>query len=185
VTADALFPLDTPDVALPRPLPGPAPLPVPETETERSMLDRLARHYGESINGAPKWVFATQVRTKPGYYTERIADAVAVGVWQSTKHEVRGFEVKVTRSDWLREKRAPEKCEPVKRYCDRWYLVIPSSAIIREGEVPEDWGVLVRHGAGLRELRRARKLTPEPMSHGFTVCLLRAAAQTAAARGRA
>ena len=58
-----------------------------------------------------------------------------------------GFEVKVSRSDFLNELKAPDKAESIKKYCSHWYLVANSESVVkgRGGviDLPEDWGLII------------------------------------------
>lgn len=69
--------------------------------------------------------------------------------------EILGFEVKVSRSDWLSELKKPEKADSLARYCDRWYLVISDPKIVKDGELPPTWGLLCRKGDRLVEVVKA------------------------------
>lgn len=82
---------------------------VPETKIgSAEVLAALAyRHEEFGYNGVPiHWVFATEVQRETGVYsdTQRF-DAVAVGLVPSVKYARVVYEVKVSRSDWLREQR--------------------------------------------------------------------------------
>lgn len=65
-----------------------------------------------------------------------------------------GFEVKHTRSDWLREVREPLKSLPLQQAVDSWYVVAPRE-VVKAGELPAGWGLLVPSGETLRVLVRA------------------------------
>jgi hypothetical protein len=100
----------------------------------------------------------------------------------SSGHVVHGFEVKVSRSDWLTELKDPEKAEAFKPYCDHWWLVTPTADIVR-GDLPEGWGHLVtstREGGSFLRIRKsAPRLAREPMPFEMTAAWLRATAKTA------
>lgn len=163
--------------------PEPTPeAPDPTRWTERMMLDLLRKRYSTKPGNGPRYVFAEHVRNYcgfAGYRTTtplRTADALAVDLWPSSGHPVHGFEVKVSRSDWLTELRDPEKAEAFKRYCTHWWLVVPDAAIVRD-DLPSDWGLLVVAGDSLRARRPAPRLTPDPMPIEMTAAWLRAAAR--------
>ena len=100
-------------------------------------------------------------------------------LWEAQGMELSGFEVKVSRSDWLHELTDPTKADANKRYCDRWWLVVPDKSIVR-GVLPHDWGLLAVGGNGrLRIVKRAPKLDPEPIPATFRAALIRAVAKTA------
>ena len=168
---------------------GPAP-PTPAKWTERRMLDLLAQRYDVDQGNGPRYVFAEHVRSEAGFgsyrdyrrgvvrTTLRTADAIAVDLWPSSGNLVHGFEVKVSRSDWLAELRDPEKAEAFRPYCNHWWLVVPDADIVRD-DLPDGWGLLVAGKNGLRARRTAPELERQPMSPGMTASLLRAAVKTA------
>lgn len=85
----------------------------------------------------------------------RRIDAVAVGMWTRTEHLVHGFEIKASRSDLVKELRDPQKSEPARRLCDRWWLVLADQKLLGDDPVPDGWGVLYASGRGLRVLTQA------------------------------
>jgi hypothetical protein len=148
--------------------------------TERIMLDRLRRRYVTVHGNGPRWVYATHVPDAPGFAARRTADAVAMDMWNSKGLELHGHEVKISRSDWLRELRDPDKATAIGRYCDRWWLVVPDLAIVKAGELPPDWGLLLCSEVGVRAVQPARKRQPVPVDRGFMAAMARAVAKTAA-----
>lgn len=134
-------------------------------DTASGILERLDRSYM-----APEWVVMREVAPVTGGGT-RYADAVAVNTYSSRGYAIHGFEVKVSRADWLRELRAPEKAEPVMRYCDAWFVVTPKD-IVKDGELPVGWGHLVATPRGLRRAAPSR-LKPQAITRAFFVSLVR------------
>lgn len=161
----------------------PEPEPLTEKHTEASMLHRIRQRYTVTSQGTgSRYLFATHVRDGAGF-DRRTADAVVLDTWQGGarmghQHPMDGFEVKVSRSDWLRELKDPSKATAVARYCLRWWLVIPSADMVRPGELPDDWGLLVCHGLGLRATKHAPLRKPEDPPRGFWVAFSRAAVKT-------
>lgn len=80
---------------------------------------------------AESYALFSQVRNSIGFVRHaRYADALALGLWQSRGLLLYGFEIKSTRSDWLRELKDPEKQElGVLQYCDHWYLVTDEKVV--------------------------------------------------------
>lgn len=76
--------------------------------TSAQVLDAIAtRHPMDGFGGKPgRWVFVREVQAETGQYsdTQRF-DAVAIGLVPSVKYARVVYEVKVSRSDWLRELR--------------------------------------------------------------------------------
>ena len=107
----------------------------------------------------------------------RYADAVAVGLWASHGHAIEGFEIKVSRSDWLNELKQPEKSEPVARYCNRWWLTCTPGVAVAD-ELPPGWGMLeLQSGGTLRVKVQAAKKEPVPVTLGFFASLIRRGAE--------
>lgn len=141
-----------------------------ERMTEAKVLAKLkARYSGDA------WAFMTHVPNATGARKSRTADALAMGLWPSRGLNLHGFEVKVSRSDWLGELKKPDKAEPIARYCDRWWLVAGGVGVVLPGELPDTWGLLVVKGARIVCEREAPELTPEPIDRRFLAGLLRGA----------
>lgn len=154
--------------------------------TERSMLNLLLERYTEFRRGTltDRWVRAEHVKSGMGYSSgQRTADFVAAdkrpGIPYGTTLALIGHEVKVSRADWLTELKDLDKSHAIKRYMHHWYLVVPDAAIVKPGELPEGWGLLVAGGTGLRAKVKAPRLAPEPAPLDFTISLMSAAAKTA------
>lgn len=136
--------------------------------TESDVLDLLAQRYQP-----PAWAFLRQVRNATGYDRQiRTADAVAMGLWPSRGLELLGFEVKVSRADWLRELRDPKKAEDIFRFMDGWYIVA-APGIIEPGELPATWGLLVPRGKRLVAQVEAPKLDSQAVDRLFLASLCR------------
>lgn len=125
---------------------------------------------------APAWALMFEVADATGARHTRWADAVAMGLWPSRGIHLHGMEVKVSRSDWIKERKNPAKAESVSKHCDYWWLVVSDGAIVQDGELPDTWGLLVLSGKGkLVTAREALKRTPEPLTPFFVAALLRSA----------
>lgn len=134
--------------------------------TTAHVRDLLRKRYA-----APEWAFMEEVAPATGGNT-RYADAVAMNLWNSRGHVVCGFEIKVSRSDWLRELKDAAKAEPVFRYCDQWWIVAPKG-VVRDGELPPTWGLLEVTAAQVRQVVLAPKLSPVPLTREFFASLMR------------
>lgn len=154
--------------------------------TEAHMLGLLNQRYGLKTNDSlPRWIYAEHVPLFDEQY--RIIDAVALDCHNvpynqrpavevspyhvrrmELPHDVHGFEVKVSRSDWLSEYRTGGKKSSVwQKHCSHFWLVIPSMDIIREDEVPEHWGILVGTKR-LRIYRPAQRILRQKMNEDLT-----------------
>lgn len=117
-------------------------------------------------------VYLTEVTVPNG---NRRADAVHIGLWSSRgSGTIEVCELKVSRADWLVELNNPGKAEAWWPYCHTFWLVVPHEGIVRDGELPKGWGLMMPGGRGRRfkvlikpEEREAR-ITP-----GLLVTLLK------------
>lgn len=137
----------------------------------------IARHFP-----APEYVVLYEVRDDAGLRAQRSADAVAMSVWPSRGLSVHGVEVKVQRSDFLRELRNPEKSAPIQRYCDYWWIATSDESVAQVEQIPETWGLLVLRGGKLAVAKPAPKLESEPLTRGFVAMLLRSATHDVVAK---
>ena len=151
--------------------------PEPIKYTERDVLDHLRRRYTHTAGNGERYVLAEHVRDH-GAGAKRTADLMVRDVWDSTGHVLHGFEVKVSRSDWLSELRDPSKAERFKRHCDYWWLAVSDVSIVRD-DLPDGWGLVVISGDSMRIRTRAKRLVPEPMPTEMRVSLERSIAKTA------
>ena len=93
--------------------------------TERVLLEALRVRYPEN-----SYAYFPHLREHTGGGPTRIGDAVVFGLWPSRGMQVEGFEVKISRSDWLRELKDPSKAESIFKYCDLWWLVAGDDKIV-------------------------------------------------------
>jgi hypothetical protein len=148
--------------------------------TEAEVLDVLALRYGQRSGNGPAWAFVPHVRNgagwggSTGYGGLRTCNALALSMYTSTGFALIGHEVKVSRSDWLRELKDPSKAGAFRRYCERWWLVAPDG-VADPGEMPAGWGLLVVKNGRARQRVAAPKLEAEPLPRGMVVALTRAA----------
>lgn len=122
-----------------------------------------------------EWVIVSEVRNRAGYDANRTVDAVAMNMWPSRGLRLHGFEIKVSRSDWLRELKEPAKADAFSGLVDFWWLVVSDPAIVREGELPDGWGLLVPKGPGLGVETQAMKRKGVDVTRGFLAAMLRRA----------
>lgn len=108
--------------------------------------------------GPPEHCFLSEVRNSTGHArTPRTADALAFSLWPSRGLELHGFEIKVSRGDWLRELKNPAKADAIATYCDRWWIVAGDDKVVvsPEEELPKTWGLLVASDKGLKTVKAA------------------------------
>lgn len=167
--------------------------PTPPKLSESVVADLLRqRHAHPGNGGSGRFVFARQVRSDSGFAGERTDDtgnvstlrtfdAVAIGLWQSSRHAVHVFEIKVSRSDWLRELADPDKTAAALAIAEYFWIVAPAG-IVKLTELGDGWGLIEVHGDGdakpwrMRATKRATALRPPSttLPRGFVTALLRA-----------
>lgn len=144
-----------------------------DRERTAELLAALARRILGPEGQGHRAVAIDEVRASvsPG---SRTADLLSLGLWTSRGFLFEGWELKVSRSDWLNELNAPEKADAVARYCDRWWLVtLPD--IVGAGELPSTWGHMIRNGRRWTCAQEPTALDPEPIPRDFLAALLRRA----------
>lgn len=148
--------------------------------TEAKMLDLLRQKYTRvrPYTDADRYVRAAHVPRPSGYgMAQRIADYLVLDTY--TPQRLIGFEVKVSRSDWLVELRNPLKADEWRRYCHQWFLVVPDMAIVRE-ELPPGWGAMSIDKTGaLRVRQQSPAQEPLPMPLDVLCQFSRSVAKTA------
>lgn len=168
MSADALFagfePVETPK-------------PKPIKATERDVLDALRRRYTMAAGNGERYVLAEHVRDH-GAFARRTADLMVRDTWDSSGMALHGFEVKVSRSDWLAELKDPTKAERFLRHCDYWWLAVSDASIVRD-DLPDGWGLIVKSGETMRIKHQAPRLQPLPMEPEMRTSLDRSIAKTA------
>lgn len=129
-----------------------------------------------SIYPSPEYAFIPQVAEGTGVNSGRIADALAFSCWPSRGLHFIGFEVKVSRSDWRREKQDPAKAEAICRFCKYWFVAAPQG-VVPVDEVPETWGLIECGNGKPKTLRKAAALTPQPLTTEFVAAIMRRLAE--------
>lgn len=154
--------------------------------TEREMLDALHARYSLGYGNGPRYAVAEHVRSHCSFDARRTADFVAMDMWKTGRLDLHGFEVKVSRSDWLRELKDPSKAAEFIPYMNRWWLVIADASMVKADELPAGWGLMELASLGGRASMRIVKHAPRrdalPLPPTRLAPLLRAVAQTAAHR---
>lgn len=135
----------------------------------------LFRRLRERNNGSGGIVLC-EVGDGAGFRNRGWSDAISMQTWPSKKLVVTGYEVKATRSDWLRELDDPAKNEKWQKQCHEWYIVAPKG-VVELPELPMGWGLLVPRGEdGLRIASRADiKTDRESVPLGLMAAVFRAA----------
>lgn len=106
------------------------------------LLARLERHYIKPGETYPGGVFLPEVGWNGGTSNSR-ADALYVGFTGSSGRLLIGHEVKVSCADWRRELDKPGKADAWADQCHAWYVVAPSTAVVKPEELPHGWGLML------------------------------------------
>lgn len=152
---------------------------------ERAMLDRLNVRYGGVAPGnGIRYTRAEHVKSAAGFDHRRVCDYMALDLWPGGYGASRkgpllhGHEVKVSRADWLVELRDPSKSEEFAQFCDFWWLVVSDRSIVKPGELPEGWGLMVASGRTTRVVTSAPRREPIPLTRDMLATLSRAVTKT-------
>lgn len=130
-----------------------------------------------------------EVRNGGGFTATRSADAVSFGLWPSDRYLLVGYEIKASRSDWLRELKQPKKADDMAKHCDKWIIVANCGVVdLTADELPYEWGLMEPRGTRLHAVRQSvRQLENlgKPVDRGFLASLLKRASQTSLAAKQA
>lgn len=75
-------------------------------------------------------------------------DLLAISCWRSRGLSIDAVEVKVSYSDWARERECPAKAEFWWRHCDRFWLAVPDDLVKKvQPELPDGWGLFAIRGS--------------------------------------
>lgn len=122
---------------------------------------------------APAFAFFTEVANGTGMNISRYADAVAFSLYPSAGLEMIGFEIKVSRADFLSEMKNPQKSNDIMKYCDRWWLVCPKG-LVDKNEIPRTWGLLeLTDGGKFHKKKEAPLLEAVDLDRNIVAALLR------------
>src|SRR3990172_2564710 len=143
-----------------------------KTYTSSDLKALLALRYA-----APEYAFFIEVANGTGSHQSGYADGVAYSLYPSTGHPIYGFEIKVSRNDWLRELKQPAKAGNVMQYCDKWWLVAPKGVSKLE-ELPKTWGFLEIVNDRFYTRKHAPDLDHPELPMSFIAALLRRATES-------
>ena len=130
----------------------------------RALLRRRYQH--------PEWALCFEVANATGGGSSRYADAVAMNLWPSRGLAVHGFEIKVSKQDYMGEISNPAKSAPVQKYCDFWWIVAPAKAV-DESLLPDTWGWLEVKDEQMIARKNAPKLEATPLDRAFMAAMVR------------
>ena len=144
------------------------------TKKTQELVNKLRTYWPH-----PDKAIIFEFRGGTGWSVESRADAIAMDLWPSNGLELVGFEIKTSRQDWLKELKNPLKADPIKRFCDKWYLIVDDETICKWWEeLPKDWGMMVVDYTGKLVVKKeAPQLESEPIDRFFLASLMRIASR--------
>lgn len=122
---------------------------------------------------APEAVVAFEVANATGASARRHVDAVVMDLWPSRGLALTAVEIKVSRSDFQRELKQPEKSEAIAKFCDYFVIAAPKG-MIRADELPLAWGLWEVDGGALKVKVRPQKTEAQPVDRHFLAAMVRA-----------
>lgn len=141
-----------------------------------AMLHGLIRLRHETGRGEWAVFEEFQPGTGTSAYSGRRWDVLAVHCWGSAKGHRVCYEVKASRSDWLKELSDPGKRDFARALCHEcWIATVPG--IVHAAELPEGWGLLTAHGSVLRTDRAASQRESVETPDAFVAALARRGAE--------
>jgi len=95
----------------------------------------------------------------------RRADAIALQMYRSRGIHLHGFEVKVSRRDWLAELADAAKADELVSVCEYFSVAAPAG-IVDVAELPDAWGLFEVRGPDRRlfRVKAATKTDADPLS---------------------
>lgn len=118
--------------------------------TTPELLDYLRNHR----HSGDEWAFFAELRAGTGYNSreykrggerynvEQRFDAFAMNMYPSKEFKRIAYEVKISRSDFLREIKTPDKRRAAVELSNQFWFVTPRD-IVKDGEIPEECGHLI------------------------------------------
>lgn len=141
----------------------------------------MAEPTAKDIQGAlagkfswPYYFYVREIANATGFEGFRRLDAIAVGLYRTVRYEILGFEIKVSRSDWLSEKKRTDKASVFMQSVDGFYLVCPRH-VAGIDDLPEGWGLMEYRGGRLFTIKpshRANDIGTKPLDRQLALSLL-------------
>jgi hypothetical protein len=145
--------------------------------TQRIKVLLARRHAGHP--GRPDWSVFFELRDGTGFRSSgQQMDVFAMHTWPSKGFHRVGYEIKVSRADFLREMRAPEKRAWAMSITHEFWFVAPPK-VIEAAEVPVDCGLMLvtGDGDGLRTLKVAPQRDASDLDMSGVAAIVRKAAE--------
>lgn len=108
--------------------------------TSAEILSALADEWGNKWRNK-RWLFLRELRVGTGHSNSQSIDAFVMDAYPSGGMYRTAFEVKVSRADFCREIRQPQKRREAMRYSNYFYFVAPSG-MLKVEDIPIDCGLI-------------------------------------------
>lgn len=126
----------------------------------------------------PAFALVTEVPDATSLNKSRSCDAMAFGCWKSAGMVIHGFEIKVSRSDWLKELQDRSKAATFEPFVHHWWIVA-APGIVKLEELPGAWGLMEPAGSGLKVRSAADLREPRPVTTQMLAAFMRRACSMA------
>lgn len=110
------------------------------------------------------WMWYEDLRTGTGYgeSCEQSIDVWTMSAWPSHNYERIAYEIKVSRSDFLREIKQPNKRALALLYSNKFYFVAPQG-ILKPADMPPEAGLVeIQEGRAFVTVSAPWRDTPPP-----------------------
>ena len=143
-------------------------------ENSKYTEDKLLSNIKNEYHREKGWLTLKHIRSSTGTGKVRTADAISFSMWPSQGHDIIGFEIKTSYSDWKKELKNKRKANGISQYCDEWYVVAPKG-VIRTNELPSKWGLKEPNGNGLKTIKKAERIGngESPLPRDFITTIFR------------
>jgi len=135
------------------------------TETNRLRAMLVDRHNLDSKDKRKRneWALFFELRNGTGRKKKairkldphRYIDAFAINLWPSKNHRRIAYEIKISRADFLKELKSPDKRQWALEMSNQFYFVAPQG-IIKNDELPDGCGLLEASDNKLIEIQKAK-----------------------------
>lgn len=120
-----------------------------------------------------EWAVMAQVGAATGALAHRRLDLIIMNMWPCRGLQINGFEIKMSRGDFQRELKQPEKAEEVGWYCDLFWIATPRGLLLPT-ELPSAWGLMEVADGRCRAEKQALETPTASMDRSFCAALIQA-----------
>lgn len=113
-----------------------------------------------------------ELRRGVGYSYDRTIDLFTFETWPSRGFNRIAYEVKISRSDFVREIRDPSKRAGFRKFANEFYFATPPG-LLSPGEIPSDTGLIEISETGRRKIIISSPHIENPPDWGFLASLAR------------